>query len=91
MEKEIHDQPDAVAQTLLGRSDINGKLTLDELRIDPELLKQVNKIIVLACGTVRLRRAGGQVRHRALVPDPHRGGARPTSSATATRSWTRTP
>ncbi|MFF2344459.1 glutamine--fructose-6-phosphate transaminase (isomerizing) [Pseudarthrobacter sp. NPDC058119] len=51
MEKEIHDQPDAVAQTLLGRSDIQGKLTLDELRIDPELLKQVNKIIVLACGT----------------------------------------
>ncbi|HJV97646.1 MAG TPA: glutamine--fructose-6-phosphate transaminase (isomerizing) [Arthrobacter sp.] len=51
MEKEIHDQPDAVAQTLLGRSDINGKLTLDEIRIDPELLKQVNKIIVLACGT----------------------------------------
>ncbi|WP_120521881.1 glutamine--fructose-6-phosphate transaminase (isomerizing) [Arthrobacter celericrescens] len=51
MEKEIHDQPDAVAQTLLGRSDLNGKLTLDELRIDPELLKQVDKIIVLACGT----------------------------------------
>jgi glucosamine--fructose-6-phosphate aminotransferase (isomerizing) len=40
-----------VAQTLLGRSDINGKLTLDELRIDVERLKQVNKIIVLACGT----------------------------------------
>ncbi|MCZ9883333.1 glutamine--fructose-6-phosphate transaminase (isomerizing) [Arthrobacter sp. B2a2-09] len=51
MEKEIHDQPDAVTQTLLGRSDINGQLTLSELRIDPELLKQVNKIIVLACGT----------------------------------------
>ncbi|WP_066293152.1 glutamine--fructose-6-phosphate transaminase (isomerizing) [Arthrobacter sp. B6] len=51
MEKEINDQPDAVGQTLLGRSDINGKLTLDEIRIDPELLKQVNKIIVLACGT----------------------------------------
>ena len=51
MEKEIHDQPDAVAQTLLGRSDLNGQLTLSELRIDPELLKQVDKIIVLACGT----------------------------------------
>ncbi len=51
MEKEINDQPDAVAQTLLGRSDLNGKLTLDEIRIDPELLKQVDKIIVLACGT----------------------------------------
>ncbi|MDE8667152.1 glutamine--fructose-6-phosphate transaminase (isomerizing) [Pseudarthrobacter sp. H3Y2-7] len=51
MEKEIHDQPDAVRQTLLGRSDLNGNLTLDELRIDPEELKKVNKIIVLACGT----------------------------------------
>jgi glutamine---fructose-6-phosphate transaminase (isomerizing) len=51
MEKEIHDQPDAVANTLLGRSDLNGKLTLDEMRIDPEHLKKINKIIVLACGT----------------------------------------
>ena len=51
MEKEIHDQPDAVLQTLLGRSDIHGNLTLDELRVDPELLKSVDKIIVLACGT----------------------------------------
>ncbi|WP_113719141.1 glutamine--fructose-6-phosphate transaminase (isomerizing) [Arthrobacter dokdonensis] len=51
MEKEIHDQPEAVAQTLLGRSDIDGKLTLDEMRIDAAVLKSVNKIIVLACGT----------------------------------------
>lgn len=51
MEKEIHDQPDAVAQTLLGRSDLNGRLTLDELRIDPQALKKIDKIIVLACGT----------------------------------------
>ncbi|MCZ2404105.1 glutamine--fructose-6-phosphate transaminase (isomerizing) [Paenarthrobacter sp. Z7-10] len=51
MEKEIHDQPDAVGATLLGRSAPDGRLTLDELRIDPKLLKTVNKIIVLACGT----------------------------------------
>ena len=51
MEKEINDQPEAVGQTLLGRSDLHGRLTLDELRIDPELLKTANKIIVLACGT----------------------------------------
>ena len=51
MEKEINDQPDAVAQTLLGRNDGDGNLTLDELRIDPAVLKTVNKIIVLACGT----------------------------------------
>lgn len=51
MEKEINDQPDAVAQTLLGRSDEHGRLTLNELRIDPEMLKTIDKIIVLACGT----------------------------------------
>lgn len=51
MEKEINDQPDAVAQTLLGRSDLDGNLTLDELRIDPSVLKTINRIIVLACGT----------------------------------------
>ncbi|WP_336857643.1 glutamine--fructose-6-phosphate transaminase (isomerizing) [Sinomonas albida] len=51
MEKEIHDQPAAVHDTLLGRSDIQGHLILDELRIDAAELKQVNKIIVLACGT----------------------------------------
>ncbi|AMM33614.1 glutamine amidotransferase [Sinomonas atrocyanea] len=51
MEKEINDQPAAVHDTLLGRSDESGKLVLDELRIDPEELKKVNKIIVLACGT----------------------------------------
>jgi glucosamine--fructose-6-phosphate aminotransferase (isomerizing) len=51
MEKEINDQPQAVGDTLLGRSDVEGRLTLDELRIDPEELKAINKIMVLACGT----------------------------------------
>ncbi|MCO1339144.1 glutamine--fructose-6-phosphate aminotransferase [Kocuria polaris] len=51
MAKEIHDQPAAVADTLLGRADAEGRLTLDELRIDPEKLKGISKIIVLACGT----------------------------------------
>lgn len=51
MEKEIHDQPDAVGQTLLGRSDTAGNLVLDELRIDESILRSVDKIVVLACGT----------------------------------------
>ncbi|MBB3668121.1 glutamine--fructose-6-phosphate transaminase (isomerizing) [Garicola koreensis] len=51
MEKEINDQPKAVEDTLLGRSDETGRMVLDELRIDPEELRQVSKIIVLACGT----------------------------------------
>lgn len=51
MEKEIHEQPRAVADTLLGRNDTTGKLTLDELRIDESILRAVDKIIVIACGT----------------------------------------
>ncbi len=51
MEKEIHEQPKAVEDTLLGRTDAEGRLVLDELRIDPEELKATTKIIVLACGT----------------------------------------
>ncbi|WP_431860920.1 glutamine--fructose-6-phosphate transaminase (isomerizing) [Micrococcus terreus] len=51
MEKEINDQPHAVADTLLGRTDPSGQLILDELRIDPDELKSITKIIVLACGT----------------------------------------
>ncbi|MCF4122733.1 glutamine--fructose-6-phosphate transaminase (isomerizing) [Antribacter sp. KLBMP9083] len=51
MDKEIHDQPHAVADTLLGRTDASGKLVLDDLRIDESVLRAVNKIIVVACGT----------------------------------------
>ncbi|SDH43208.1 glucosamine--fructose-6-phosphate aminotransferase (isomerizing) [Arthrobacter subterraneus] len=51
MEKEINDQPDAVGQTLLGRTDAKGNLVLDELRIDESILRSVDKIVVLACGT----------------------------------------
>lgn len=51
MEKEIHDQPTAVANTLLGRTDADGNLQLDEMRIDAEVLRQVDKVVVLACGT----------------------------------------
>lgn len=51
MDKEIHDQPQAVADTLLGRLDIDGNLTLDEMHIDETVLKTIDKIIVIACGT----------------------------------------
>ncbi len=51
MEKEIHDQPKAVRDTLFGRTDENGKLVLDEVSISEEELAQVNKIVMVACGT----------------------------------------
>ncbi|ALB03945.1 glutamine--fructose-6-phosphate transaminase (isomerizing) [Kocuria palustris] len=63
MDKEIHDQPAAVRDTLLGRLDENGKLTLDELRIDESVLRSVDKIVVIACGTAAY---AGQVARYAI-------------------------
>ena len=51
MDKEIHDEPHAVADTLMGRTDRQGRLTLDEIRIDESVLRAVDKIVVIACGT----------------------------------------
>ena len=51
MEKEINDQPHAVADTLLGRTDDTGRLVLDEVRISEEQLRQVDRITIVACGT----------------------------------------
>src|ERR671910_1836558 len=51
MRKEIYEQPKAVADTLLGRHDAHGKLTLDEIRIGEAELRAVDKIVVVACGT----------------------------------------
>ena len=51
MRKEIFEQPRAVADTLLGRYSDNGELVLDEIRIGPEELRRVDKIIIIGCGT----------------------------------------
>ena len=51
MEKEIHDQPQAVGDTLLGRTDADGRLLLDEMRIDEAKLRQIDRITIVACGT----------------------------------------
>ena len=63
MEKEIHEQPTAVEQTLMGRLDENGNLTLDELNIDDSVLRSIDKIIVVACGTAAY---AGQVARYAI-------------------------
>ncbi len=51
MEKEIHDQPTAVADTLRGRIDDHGRLQLDGGMIHEMILNSIDKIIVVACGT----------------------------------------
>jgi glucosamine--fructose-6-phosphate aminotransferase (isomerizing) len=52
MLKEIHEQPHAVKDTLLGRvSPDSGRIRLDELAIAAEKLKECRQIRIVACGT----------------------------------------
>ncbi|MFF5568482.1 glutamine--fructose-6-phosphate transaminase (isomerizing) [Streptomyces sp. NPDC012623] len=51
MLKEIAEQPRAVADTLLGRIDGEGVLTLDEARIPAAVLREAEKVVIVACGT----------------------------------------
>ncbi len=51
MRKEIYEQPQAVADTLLGRFDADRQLTLDEIRISASELRTIDKIVIVACGT----------------------------------------
>ena len=53
MLKEIHEQPSAVAETLLGRLDAEGRVTVDALRAGfvADDLRHVDKVYVVACGT----------------------------------------
>ena len=51
MSKEIFEQPAAVRDTLLGRLNQRGEIVLDEMRLDPEELRKINKIFIVGCGT----------------------------------------
>ncbi|MBC2864113.1 glutamine--fructose-6-phosphate transaminase (isomerizing) [Streptomyces mexicanus] len=51
MLKEIAEQPKAVSDTLLGRIDAAGNLTLDEVRISASELREMDKVVIVACGT----------------------------------------
>ena len=51
MLKEIAEQPRAIADALLGRVGGDGRLNLDEMRLSDEELRDVDKIIIIACGT----------------------------------------
>jgi glutamine---fructose-6-phosphate transaminase (isomerizing) len=51
MLKEIHEQPVAVRDTLLGRFDGYGSLAIDDLRMHEDQIRDVDKVFVVACGT----------------------------------------
>jgi glucosamine--fructose-6-phosphate aminotransferase (isomerizing) len=51
MRKEIYEQPRAIADSMLGRHNAEGALQLDELRISEGELRDVDKIVLVGCGT----------------------------------------
>ncbi|RHW28934.1 glutamine--fructose-6-phosphate transaminase (isomerizing) [Nocardioides immobilis] len=51
MRKEIFEQPRAVADSLIGRRTTAGLLALDEMRLADEEIRDLDKIIIIACGT----------------------------------------
>ncbi len=51
MLKEIYEQPHAIADTLAGRVGDTGRVVLNELELDDELIREVDKVFVVACGT----------------------------------------
>jgi glucosamine--fructose-6-phosphate aminotransferase (isomerizing) len=50
MRKEIDEQPAAIRDTLVGRT-VGDRLVLDELHVSDDVLREVNKVFVVACGT----------------------------------------
>lgn len=51
MLKEIAEQPKAVADTLLGRVSAEGVVNLPGVDLSDEYISQIDKIIIIACGT----------------------------------------
>ena len=51
MSKEMHEQADAVADTLLDRRGPGGELILDEMRLGADELRDIDKVFIVACGS----------------------------------------
>ncbi len=52
MQKEIHEQPQSIQDTLRGRIDfMTGRVNLEELRLTPAEARALHRIDIVACGT----------------------------------------
>jgi glucosamine--fructose-6-phosphate aminotransferase (isomerizing) len=51
MLKEIHEQPEAIADTLRGRVENSERVELRELQLPDQVLRTIDKVFVVACGT----------------------------------------
>ena len=52
MLKEIYEQPWAVRETVLGRTSLeSGRVFLEEMQLDAKALAEIERVVILACGT----------------------------------------
>ncbi|MGH2963036.1 MAG: glutamine--fructose-6-phosphate transaminase (isomerizing) [Solirubrobacterales bacterium] len=51
MLKEIHEQPDAIAETIADRLPESDRVDLTELELEPEFIAGLRRIVIVACGT----------------------------------------
>jgi len=51
MLKEIHEQPQALADTLAGRIRGDGRVALDDLGVSESNIDQIRRVVVVACGS----------------------------------------
>ena len=52
MQKEIFEQPDAIQETLLGRFSLEtGDLFPGELGVSDDVLRRIERVVIVACGT----------------------------------------
>ncbi|HEY5984121.1 MAG TPA: glutamine--fructose-6-phosphate transaminase (isomerizing) [Anaerolineales bacterium] len=71
MQKEIHEQARALADTLAGRVDFtNARIRLPDLNLTPELARKLEKIVITGCGTAAYAGMVGKylIEHIARIP-----------------------
>lgn len=52
MLKEIHEQPTSIQDTYAGKiSELEGRVILDELKMDEDQLRSLQRVTIIACGT----------------------------------------
>ncbi len=62
MQKEIHEQVRSITDTISGRVDFEaGKILLPDLNLTKEFANQIEKIIIIACGTASYAAMVGKV------------------------------
>ena len=70
MLKEIHEQPRALQETMMGRLDAEGKVELDGVAYPPGFVERLQKIWITACGTAYHAGLVGRwlIEHLARIP-----------------------